>query len=97
MSRSFYSLVALGVVLCAIVQPAVADERGLLARIQHELDAIRDLARQAEAQGGRGRVRFQYGALDHDLKAVQDGIGEYLTDPSEAPRVVAPLRGDYRR
>lgn len=95
--RSLSRCLGLAALALFVTVPAGADERALLARIQHELEAIRDMARQAEAQGGRGRVRFQYGTLDHDLKAVQDGIGEYLSDPSEVPRVVAPLRGDYRR
>ena len=43
------------------------------------------------------RPRARVGALDHDLKAIQAGIDEYLINPSETPAVVAPLRGDYRR
>lgn len=96
-TRSLSRSLVLAVLVLLVTAPAGADERALLTRIQHELDAIREMARQAEAQGGRGRVRFQYGALDHDLKAIQAGIDEYLINPSETPTVVAPLRGDYRR
>ncbi len=80
---------------------AVADadaEREVLARIDHELEALEPLIRDAEAQGNPdARIRFRYDWLRQDLSRVRQGIVEHIAAPQAEPRTFPPLRGDYRR
>ena len=99
--RSIYSLVIgiLGALILA--QSAIADsdgEREVLARISHELQAIRPLIEQATSQSNPDtRIRFQYHWLQHDLDQIRQGIQEHIEIPRSGPRTFPPLRGDYRR
>ena len=43
------------------------------------------------------RIRFRYDWLKKDLERIRQGIQEHIDAPRAEPRVVAPLRGDYRR
>ena len=73
-------------------------EREHLARLAHEIDALKSLAGAAEAQAGYPqRIRFQYAWLKQDLDRVRQGILEHLNAPQGEPRRIAPLAGDYRR
>ncbi|MGH8577731.1 MAG: RAQPRD family integrative conjugative element protein [Gammaproteobacteria bacterium] len=75
-----------------------AGEREHLARLAHEIDALKALADAAEAQAGYPqRIRFQYAWLNQDLDRVRHGILEHLNAPQGEPRQIAPLAGDYRR
>ena len=83
------------------VQFASADtngERGALARIIHELQAIDPLIVEAASQANPdARVRFQYDWLRQDLDRIRFGIQEHIDAPRSEPRTFPPLRGDYRR
>lgn len=83
------------------VQFASADtngERGALARIIHELQAINPLIAEAASQANPdARVRFQYDWLRQDLDRIRFGIQEHIDAPRSEPRTFPPLRGDYRR
>lgn len=93
----FRTWVCAGALLLLPAAEADEGERAQLARISHELFALDQMVRDAEVQGGRGRVRFQYDWLRSDLARVRAGIEQYLNDPPELPQAVPPLRGDYRR
>ena len=94
-------LLALGLLGTALpIQFAVADadgEREVLARISHELQAIRPLIDQAASQANPdARIRFQYDWLRQDLNLIRFGIQEHIDTPRSEPRTFPPLRGDYR-
>ena len=83
------------------VQFSIADadgERAALARINHELQAVRPLIDQAASQANPdARIRFQYDWLRQDLDRIRLGIQEHIDAPRSEPRTFPPLRGDYRR
>lgn len=89
------------VLAIALSVPAQADqdaERELLARLEYELEALTALIDDAEAAADRAaRVRFRYDWLRQDLRRVRTGIQEHIDAPRVQPRIVPPLRGDYRR
>ncbi len=83
------------------IQFAVADadgEREVLARINHELQAIQPLITEAASQANPdARIRFQYDWLQQDLDRIRLGIQTHIDAPRSEPRSFPPLRGDYRR
>lgn len=82
------------------VAPARADddaERQQLANISYELQRLRQMVGDAQRNAASdARVKFQYSWLSKDLELVQRGVDEHLDAPRQ-PRVVQPLRGDYRQ
>ena len=73
-------------------------ERESLARIIHELEVLEPLIAEAKvAADSDARIRFRYDWLLKDLERIRRGIQEHIDAPRAEPRVVAPLRGDYRR
>ena len=99
--RSIYSL-AIGILGALILaQSAIADsdgEREVLARISHELQAIRPLINQAASQANPdARIHFQYDWLRQDLDQIRRGIQDHIDKPRSELRTFPPLRGDYRR
>jgi len=81
-----------------IVSSADTDaERTALAKIIHELDAIKPLIEEARVQANPDRrIRFQYDWLELDIQRIQSGIREHLLAPQTYPRHFPPLKGDYR-
>ena len=81
--------------------PIFADaesERGALAKLIHEVDALTPLIQASEVQADPDlRIRFQYDWLRQDLTRVRHGISDHLNAPQSEPRRFPPLRGDYRR
>lgn len=72
-------------------------EREQLAVIAAELVHLQDLVQRAAERGPAGqRVKFRYDWLARDLQLVRDGVEQHF-DAQRQPRLVAPLRGDYRR
>jgi len=88
------------ILLFSISSFAVADadgERVALAKIIHELDALKPLITEAKSQSNPdARVQFQYDWLVLDLHRIKSGIEEHLTAPRTQPRSFPPLKGDYR-
>lgn len=85
-----------------VVTPAAfadADaEREALAKIIHELNALKPLIKRAEVNADQdSRIRFRYDWLRQDLKQIEDGIQSHIDSPRAQPRSFPPLRGDYRR
>ncbi len=98
----FIQLLVLGLIGTVLpVQFAAADadgEREMLARIAHEIEAIRPLIGEAESQANPdARIRFQYDWLLQDLDRIRLGLQDHIDAPRSEPRTFPPLRGDYRR
>ena len=73
-------------------------ERAALARLNHEIEALEPLVREAELQADPDdRIRFQYDWLRRDLRQIRFAIEEHIEAPQSEPRKVPPLLGDYRR
>lgn len=72
-------------------------EREALARLVHELEVLQTIIDRAEqAADEDARVHFRYDWLRQDLERVRSGIKEHIDAPRNEPRIVKPLRGDYR-
>lgn len=93
--------ICLAVTLGLAASEANADahsERDALARVIHELDALKPLIDAAEADANPDvRVRFRYDWLRADLRQVQSGIQDHIDAPRVEPGAFPPLRGDYRQ
>jgi len=87
-------------ILLCLPWPVLADldgERTALAKLMHELDGLKPLIAEAQAQADQsGRLQFQYDWLRLDIERIKLGIQEHLTAPRQA-RSFPPLKGDYRR
>jgi len=88
------------ILLFSISSFALADadgERVALAKIIHELEALKPLITEAKAQSNPdARIQFQYDWLTLDVHRIKSGIDEHLTAPRTQPRSFPPLKGDYR-
>lgn len=71
-------------------------ERANLARIESELAQIQQMvAAAAKDAPPAQRVNFRYEWLIGDLDVMRRGIQQHMNAPRQ-PRLVEPLRGDYR-
>ena len=72
-------------------------EREHLARLVHELNALKPILVQAQrAPKDPGRERFKYRAMNRDLKLMIDGLEGYIYRVDEQPRTsIEPLSGGY--
>jgi RAQPRD family integrative conjugative element protein len=68
-----------------------------LARLEHELLALREVIRDARASGGNGRLQFDYDRLTLDLDTIRLGIRKYRAGELDQPRAIEGLSGEYRR
>jgi len=88
------------ILLFSISSFALADadgERVALAKIIHELEALKPLITEATSQSNPdARIQFQYEWLALDIHRIKSGIEEHLTAPRTQPRNFPPLKGDYR-
>jgi len=79
---------------------ALADvdgEQVALAKIIHELEALKPLITEAKSQSNPdARIQFQYDWLTLDIHRIKSGIEEHLIAPRTQPRSFPPLKGDYR-
>ena len=79
---------------------AMADadgERVALAKIIHELEALKPLITEAKGQSNLdSRIQFQYEWLALDILRMKSGIEEHIAAPRTQPRSFPPLKGDYR-
>lgn len=82
------------------MKPASADEdseREQLARISYELQRLQSMVDEAGRRAPTGqRISFRYEWLKRDLALVQRGVDDHLDAPRQ-PRVIPPLRGEYRQ
>lgn len=88
------------ILLFSISSLALADadgERVALAKIIHELNALKPLITEAKSQSNPdARIQFQYDWLVLDIYRIKSGIEEHLSAPRTQPRSFPPLKGDYR-
>jgi RAQPRD family integrative conjugative element protein len=71
-------------------------EKADLARLIHELTALKPLLAQAQRDANPdARVTFQYRWLRTDLDKIMRGIRAYLDGTRDLPRSIKPLQGDY--
>ena len=101
-ARAMRTIIFLHLFVFGLMSPLVhadADaERESLARIVHELELLTPLLAEAKAASNPdARIHFHDEWLRKDLERVREGIQEHIDAPRAEPRVVAPLRGDYRR
>jgi len=102
MLMTSHRLVTATLLALTIIAPgSLADadaERAMLARLLHEIRLLEPLIARSEAEADPdARIHFQYDWLRQDLARIRMGITEHINAPQSEPRVVAPLRGDYRR
>ena len=90
----------ISILLLSFSSFAMADadgERIALAKIVHELEALKPLITEAKAQSNPdSRIQFQYDWLALDILRMKSGIEEHITAPRTQPRRFPPLKGDYR-
>jgi len=73
-------------------------ERAVLARLVHELETLDGVIRSAESQSDPdARLHFRYDWLRQDVERVRRGIQDHIDAPRVDPRILPPLRGDYRQ
>ncbi|MFW5443995.1 MAG: RAQPRD family integrative conjugative element protein [Methylococcaceae bacterium] len=92
--------VFISIVLFSLSTFAQADadgERVALAKIVHELEALKPLITEAGSQSNAdARIQFEYDWLALDILRIKAGIEEHLAAPRTQPRSFPPLKGDYR-
>ena len=90
----------ISILLLSFSSFAMADadgERSALAKIIHELKALKPLITEAKAQSNPdSRIQFQYEWLALDILRMKSGIEEHISAPRTQPRSFPPLKGDYR-
>ncbi|EBS4548897.1 integrative conjugative element protein, RAQPRD family [Salmonella enterica subsp. enterica serovar Newport] len=101
MSRRYYLIPV--IMLSLNVLPAFASEKDELALVMRQLDQLQasiDRAQSLNAQAsGDGRFYFDYPRATGDIRAMKQGISQYL-DPSRAqPRLPEgdAVSGQYSR
>lgn len=98
--HSFRTTLAIG--LCALLAAPVAradedSEREQLARLAAELQLLQvRVAEASKLAPSAARVKFRYDWLQRDLDLMRRGVEDHLDAPRQ-PRIVPPLRGDYRQ
>jgi RAQPRD family integrative conjugative element protein len=101
MVRSHVSTVVGVLAGILLISSATADsdaERGALARLIRELDALEPLIDAAERHADRyTRARFAYDWLRGDLERMKAGIRAHLERPRTEPNENAPVVGEDLR
>ncbi|ECA3795502.1 integrative conjugative element protein, RAQPRD family [Salmonella enterica subsp. enterica] len=101
MSRRFFLIPV--IVLSLAVSSAFASEKDELALVMRQLDQLQaslDRAQALSAQdAGDGRFYFDYARATGDLRAMKQGISQYLEPSRAQPRLPQgyTVSGQYRR
>ncbi len=101
MSRRFFLIPV--IVLSLAVSSAFASEKDELALVMRQLDQLQaslDRAQALSAQdAGDGRFYFDYARATKDLRAMKQGISQYLEPSRAQPRLPEgdAVSGQYRR
>jgi RAQPRD family integrative conjugative element protein len=94
----FKAITSIALLIFSAFALADADgERVALAKIVHELEALKPLITEANSQSNAdARIQFEYDWLALDIQRIKAGIEEHLAAPRTQPRSFPPLKGDYR-
>ncbi len=89
-------LLALLASAAAVAHADDETEREMLARIAAELQQVQAMVTEAARSAPpTARIKFRYDWLQRDLQMLRDGVQQHVDAPRQ-PRLVPPLRGDYR-
>lgn len=97
--RQLFIIVSLFFLVAVVPSAALADadsERANLAKLVEELDALSiSLSVYRRDAASNRRYRFNYDALNSDVRAMRKGIVEYIKRDLSLARDVPPLSAQY--
>lgn len=85
--------------LATAAQAAPASEEANLSLLRNQLNVLESTLRRAEAQASvapETRFFFDYPQAYADIRAIREGVGQYLTPSRAQPRTVATFPARYR-
>ena len=71
-------------------------ELAILARLEHELELLKETVREAQASARAGELQFDYDQLRLDIDRIRLGIRSHRIGELTEPRAIEALSGDYR-
>ena len=71
-------------------------ELAILARLEHELELLKETVREAQASAKPGKLQFDYDQLRLDIDRIRLGIRSHRIGELTEPRAIEALSGDYR-
>ena len=71
-------------------------ELAILARLEHELELLKETVREAHASARPGKLQFDYDQLRLDIDRIRLGIRSHRIGELTEPRAIEALSGDYR-
>ena len=71
-------------------------ELAILARLEHELELLKETVREAQASARPGKLQFDYDQLRLDIDRIRLGIRSHRIGELTEPRAIEALSGDYR-
>ena len=71
-------------------------ELAILARLEHELELLKETVREAQASARAGKLQFDYDQLRLDIDRIRLGIRSHRIGELTEPRAIEALSGDYR-
>ena len=71
-------------------------ELAILARIEHELELLKETVREAQSTARAGKLQFDYDQLRLDIDRIRLGIRSHRIGELTEPRAIKALSGDYR-
>jgi len=71
-------------------------ELAILARLEHELELLKETVREAQASARPGKLQFDYDQLRLDIDRIRLGIRSHRIGELSEPRAIEALSGDYR-
>ena len=71
-------------------------ELAILARLEHEMELLKETVREAQASARPGKLQFDYEQLRLDIDRIRLGIRSHRIGELTEPRAIEALSGDYR-
>ena len=71
-------------------------ELAILARLEHEMEVLKETVREAQASARPGKLQFDYDQLRLDIDRIRLGIRSHRIGELSEPRAIEALSGDYR-
>lgn len=86
----------LSLILPLNIFAADTSEKDQLMKIHRELDYLKHLVSEAQTHSDNGsRVRFDYQALELDIKQIQLGIEDYVH--TRERQSISPIQAEYQK